>query len=529
MLLGGTVAPLALNFLHGSSRWGRLASIPGFFIGLTVLIAAYNGVCLMIWVFGDFRQLRKFEIDGSNEKITSPFGKFSFPSDETDIHPPTPALLSPIRSSPSKTVPVPRFRPSLPPICQVDDGLTPPASPLRAHHAISSLNTSHTSLASPVRTYFPPEVPSPTRVRHVRIQTPDVASIRSLSPMSFNYCQPATAAPSRRPSVPDTFVSSRYSMDSGVSSDGDEDQVDHNEGDGFDIEVSEAFIDELPDPVTSTNPGVPVAIAVTATMLHNMEYASGADGDTSFNARSMVSSVPRTTHYQTATFIRPYPQSSPALGGASMDVEAAHNLPEERFAFDFDGLPPRYGTNLEASHWTKRPSVTGSMMSATPTQSLLGRSAQRTSVISFATAPQTPRGGQVSSFNTPEGPLPIPTEPGWSVVDFSETTAYAETEKKIPRSLFSRLFRSSSPHTSSTSSGVSAASSVRTLVEGEQPVVASRLHEMLSVPAFKSPLTPILNPVVTRAQWEIVVRSAAIAFLLTLASQAILLPLPISH
>jgi len=33
-----------------------------------------------------------------------------------------------------------------------------------------------------------------------------------------------------------------------------------------------------------------------------------------------------------------------------------------------------------------------------------------------------------------------------------------------------------------------------------------------AVPAFASPMTPVLNPLVIRAQWEIVVRSAALAF-----------------
>lgn len=38
-----------------------------------------------------------------------------------------------------------------------------------------------------------------------------------------------------------------------------------------------------------------------------------------------------------------------------------------------------------------------------------------------------------------------------------------------------------------------------------------RFRKVRAVPAFAVPLTPVLNPVVTRAQWEIVVRSALIA------------------
>jgi uncharacterized membrane protein len=44
MILVGTVAPLTLNFTHHINRWERLVSIPGFLLGLTVIIAAWNGV-----------------------------------------------------------------------------------------------------------------------------------------------------------------------------------------------------------------------------------------------------------------------------------------------------------------------------------------------------------------------------------------------------------------------------------------------------------------------------------------------------
>ena len=48
----------------------------------------------------------------------------------------------------------------------------------------------------------------------------------------------------------------------------------------------------------------------------------------------------------------------------------------------------------------------------------------------------------------------------------------------------------------------------------------------LSVPAFAAPLTPVLNPLVGRAQWEIVVRSAAMAFFLSCIVVGALLAVP---
>lgn len=48
----------------------------------------------------------------------------------------------------------------------------------------------------------------------------------------------------------------------------------------------------------------------------------------------------------------------------------------------------------------------------------------------------------------------------------------------------------------------------------------------LSAPAFAAPLTPVLNPLVGRAQWEIVVRSAALAFVLACVVVAGLVGVP---
>ncbi|KAF9568777.1 hypothetical protein CPC08DRAFT_702374 [Agrocybe pediades] len=45
-----------------SARLTRLAAFPGLWLGLTVLLASLNGICLGVYVFGDLRQLRKFEL-----------------------------------------------------------------------------------------------------------------------------------------------------------------------------------------------------------------------------------------------------------------------------------------------------------------------------------------------------------------------------------------------------------------------------------------------------------------------------------
>lgn len=60
IILLGTVPVLVVNFAKGHSRWKRLAIVPGLWLGLTVLFASLCGICLMIYVFGDLRQLRQY-------------------------------------------------------------------------------------------------------------------------------------------------------------------------------------------------------------------------------------------------------------------------------------------------------------------------------------------------------------------------------------------------------------------------------------------------------------------------------------
>jgi len=59
-----------LPLLLTTGRWNigphgrliRLAAFPGLWFGLTILIASLQGICLMVYIFGDLRQLRRFEL-----------------------------------------------------------------------------------------------------------------------------------------------------------------------------------------------------------------------------------------------------------------------------------------------------------------------------------------------------------------------------------------------------------------------------------------------------------------------------------
>ncbi|KAG6816301.1 hypothetical protein H0H87_007133 [Tephrocybe sp. NHM501043] len=99
-ILAGSLPPLILNFTQGQSRWERITAFPGLWIGLSVLVAAMNGICLGVYIFGDLRQLRKFELERPPISKPRPLGKatlplFSPPQSPTTLTPPAPFLAPP--------------------------------------------------------------------------------------------------------------------------------------------------------------------------------------------------------------------------------------------------------------------------------------------------------------------------------------------------------------------------------------------------------------------------------------------------
>jgi len=65
------LAPLLLQVVDGrGSRSLRMAAVPSFWMGLSTLIAGLNGVCLIMWMFGEGRQLKDYEL--ARPEISSP-------------------------------------------------------------------------------------------------------------------------------------------------------------------------------------------------------------------------------------------------------------------------------------------------------------------------------------------------------------------------------------------------------------------------------------------------------------------------
>ncbi|KAF8314547.1 hypothetical protein DL93DRAFT_2167332 [Clavulina sp. PMI_390] len=61
-VLAGMI-PVLISICRGYSRYIRLVGFPFFWLGFIVMFCAYCRICLVIYFWGDFRQLRGYELD----------------------------------------------------------------------------------------------------------------------------------------------------------------------------------------------------------------------------------------------------------------------------------------------------------------------------------------------------------------------------------------------------------------------------------------------------------------------------------
>jgi len=87
------ILPLLLVIFLTTSRWCRWVAWPGLAVGSTIFISSCHGLCVGIYIFGDARQLRNFELVRPTIQKTTAMA----------ISPITPTLMTP-PSSPSPAV-----------------------------------------------------------------------------------------------------------------------------------------------------------------------------------------------------------------------------------------------------------------------------------------------------------------------------------------------------------------------------------------------------------------------------------------
>ncbi|KAH9080562.1 hypothetical protein EDB83DRAFT_2215585, partial [Lactarius deliciosus] len=410
--LAGFVPPVAVNLADQHTRWLRLLALPGLWLGLTVIVASMHGVCMMIYVFGDLRQLRKVEL--SRPRISAPK-----PLDSSSVR----ALISP---------PVPVYR---------SDSQSSSFLPSIA------LRRSRPTVAQPK-----PVIPSLT------ITIPENA---------------AAAGPSQ-------YSSSSSSYNAAL--------VDGGEPE---ITVSPAYFDPDPapeGPATRTGPDAHPFIT-DGIAVPNTSYRFGTAG----------------VHTEECRFNRACYNNTTA-GFIGYDDDDLYERPTGRATeegraggFDFDSLPVRDGEDA--------PCICGTVPAAPSSVAL----------------PLNPPEEKQPDFAIPSSPPPAfipPTIP--------DETRY--TELKSPAAFIGRA-QYECNRNSVVGSTLAAPANQKYKSQITRPQVTLQTIEnqhqrIRGVPAF-GPLTRVISPVVSRAQWEIVVRSALVAMVMSLAIVGSLLAIPV--
>ncbi|KAI0822284.1 hypothetical protein BC628DRAFT_1327653 [Trametes gibbosa] len=577
---GGTVigltgsAPILLaNFLTGGSRWWRFTAIPGMWLGLTIVLSAMYGVCMMIYVFGDLRQLRSFELarfpdtespkmrpEGAKQKQKMSIRMFN----KSDQH-----------ANPSDS-----FVPS-------SQALTGPPPPLVqneasvchsvAAHSPSEMTQCRVSRPSLSKLRIAP--PQPALV-HTPIRTsyctyPDLARVQSVSSTSHSVRsgkrsirQPCFAPVSDQEYDTEDGSGSDYESDdssSSVETDASSHASHHSvtdEGVSMNVQVkpesrrrrrrtqrtqepeihiSDAFFDEHPCP----------------------EGPATADPQERTGRTSVWGDSSEEDVGTGATFIHAFHWDE-EIQMCSHDIESqAHCAAEHQRidSFDFDGLPlPRRSSRADVVPLAPSPMVSNHVALPPVAPVPLAAESEKPTRVHFADADANLERSAARSTPLQEdahstrlckfiafiqekcGPRNVVMQ---GLGSHTSTPTFAEKERlpelrwSAPSGPFSPTSTLSPPSptwptpsthvpgsptssitmtTSSTLVGVGCAKS--------KPSWQVRVRRMLQVPAFASPLTPVLNPVVTRGQWEIVVRSALIALVTSVTVVGALVAIP---
>ncbi|KAF8807115.1 hypothetical protein BYT27DRAFT_7337882 [Phlegmacium glaucopus] len=475
----GALPPIALNFAHGTSRWTRLSALPGLWIGLTILVSSLNGICLGVYVFGDLRQLRKFEL--SRPRISKPQPLPAFKRHSANSRPLSTNSILPIQHLARR--------------------------PTTSHYSHSNHDHHHHDAHRPAR------------------------------------------------------MSSISSNDSHLSGTGTTHSVSSDDGD---IQISPAYYDD--DAVD----------APTSTLYPDLNYRFPSNGQESCGSSPLESSFTATA---TASFILPFEQSD---SDEEYDVERQNrplpaHLRPSRPPFDFDSLPRR--PNYKATT-PFRPLTSGPQSHphhhenyrhdtlATPAPAVFKNP---TSFVHHHRHPPYP-----PESRAPTGFLERMQEkctiPKWRLqTGFLESedsiskktnlerpvNAYTHTHVWHQRSAEESMYASSTPsnlalkkHCTQGSSEPSPSAippptpPVRLSSKTPNPESKSKVEKddhsedmetkvrrrfrlINAVPAFAVPLTRVLSPVIIRAQWEIVVRSAIVAFLISWVVVGSLLAVPV--
>ncbi|KZT12030.1 uncharacterized protein LAESUDRAFT_719991 [Laetiporus sulphureus 93-53] len=497
--LAGSV-PLVVNFATGGSRWWRLAALPGMWLGLTIFISAMYGVCMMIYVFGDLRQLRSFEL--VRPPISDPQPHPSPSASVTSLFASRPApaapgisQLNPFRRPQRRSIPdISAPRPVIcPPAVDevLKNGLHTETAPPRLQIITTSRWSEESSIRPPQRAMTHTSRRSGAEERHVS----RVSSLVSIS----DALEPSDEEDAHGRGYEDNDASEPC------------------------IEISDAFYDSHPcpeGPAMASFPGPGYGMRGVPMW---PDYVGSEEEE--LNA--------------TAAFIHPFSfEEATKKKDGELDLEAqnprgiAARQPMD--PFDFDALPqhrPRFASGKYRGERRAPPAYSRHLPDgerrvrfAQPQESSFGPRAvlarwqtkcspENVVRVHIEREIEHDRDGEKEKegwgigwgvASSPLAPSPTVTVAGSPVAASAFTFPAATTSTAVDASQVASIPTAEEPDEFEKEN-----------VEVDTDETASRnkqFRKMPSVPAFAVPLTPVLSPVVTRAQWEIVVRSALIAF-----------------
>ncbi|KDQ62399.1 hypothetical protein JAAARDRAFT_30306 [Jaapia argillacea MUCL 33604] len=604
LALGGFFPVLLVSFLHDWTRWARLASLPALWASLTIVVTSLQGLCIMIYLFGDFRQLRKFEL--ARPAISKPQGRQQQSQSLTvagggcvneccqhrgqDRRSSVHQALSTVQgffstSSRSRNSSVctavaspvaPLTKPPAAKIAKAAEPLRTPLSPppgtggnsRASSRTVGLADEEETVRGSPLSPKLKLEVPFPS--------APEVAvTVDS----SVNRGRPPLH--SHTASSSSTFTSSSSS-----SHERDGDRPPSGDLSYPRIHVSQAFCDDEecnPVPADGPSPNSPYLTYVRKgsvlgwgecgrcegtnggrVWLDELEgFGATAGFISAWDEEELDTGSTISGHSQSSLGSRKSAESEFACGGESEDVwnqlpvvengdgGKAEKCSTERGGatmrkrqkhkldiFDFDELPPRFATKGGKHPYAyptpvedvgiriekelvvdsgivavgnmdgRRPKPTyveGNDETESGMKGVVGRlqhwCVDRTGLkkklfkddVELETKPAT------IARSAPE---PIPAKPSTANSTHSHQTFNSQYTHQLPHSL--HLRSRSQP----------------------EPNPSKRWKALRAVPTFKTPLTKIWSPVITRAQWEIVTRSGLTAFLACLVIGAVLIAIP---
>ena len=574
----GFLPPIAENFALSKNRWLRLLAVPGLWLGLTIVVASLHGVrvpgpsfekiktqiqtpqvCMMIYIFGDLRQLRSFEL--ARPSISPPQRLRPFRNVRTSVRSlraqPEPCLV-PITRPP--TIPKPVYDPgktasssiSTPPIHilpPIPEPVPPsPLSPLSSNTGLrfgtTNIRATLTSVCSDSLTVSYDSDTSRTSTTSSDVGIHISEAFYDLEPpylgndMTTSSPVPSSWQGESPPITPSLLIPRRTSY--------------HPDGphlQGFPLPV---------DYRTSTTPEREEEKWMpTASFIRPFGYNEWNEWDDESMMYTTEGSLggycggdeeSRISHVIRPSSLRQYGQTAAVRTRVPIQLRKWFRRgtiasSEEPGSFDFDALPafqapasptvvptcqrrPRYracdaspppplhveNSLIEAG---RREGVLRTWLVDVPL-SLVRRTQGRCDAVKQVmkhilskSAPEVPRGsdGRQAYWDAPE-------------LKRNPHTAGEIPQDRGPNNLATTPQPPSHFHHTALEKGACDPRPSK----GDWRV---RWRRVLNVPAFKSPLTEILNPVVTRAQWEVVVKSGAFALAISLVVATVLVALPV--